>query len=83
MIQDFAPKLARVLTEYSVPIQKGDVVVIMSSTEAAPLIEALYEAVLLRGGHPIVQAHLPNLDEISCAWRPTSNSCFATPSRCT
>ncbi len=79
MIQDFAPKLARVLTEYSVPIQKGDVVVIMSSTEAAPLIEALYEAVLLRGGHPIVQAHLPNLDEIRLRMASDEQLLFCDP----
>ena len=64
MIDNFAPKLARVLTEYSCPVQKGDLVVIVSTTAAAPLIEALYEAVLARGGNPVVQASLPILNEI-------------------
>ncbi|WP_119067660.1 aminopeptidase [Aggregatilinea lenta] len=64
MIDNFAPKLARVLTEYSCPVQKGALVVIVSTTAAAPLIEALYEAILARGGHPVVQASLPNLNEI-------------------
>ncbi len=61
---DFAPRLAQILTEYSLPIQKGDWVAIVSSTAAEPLILALYEAVLNRGGNPIVIAQLPELSEI-------------------
>jgi leucyl aminopeptidase (aminopeptidase T) len=61
---DFAPRLAQVLTEYSLPIQKGDYVAIIGSTAAEPLILELYEAVLRRGGNPVVFANLPGLGEI-------------------
>jgi aminopeptidase len=64
MFEDFAPRLARVLTEYSLPVQKGDLVAIMAPTAAEPLIVALYEAVLRRGGNPVVFASLPILDEM-------------------
>ncbi len=64
MIENFAPKLARVLTEYSVPIQRGDLVMINAPIEALPLIEALYEAVLARGGHPVSVPALPSLRDI-------------------
>lgn len=64
MVTDFAPKLAKVLTEYCVPIEAGQLVLINAGDVAEPLIEALYEAVLKRGGHPFVEVGLPNLREI-------------------
>jgi aminopeptidase len=64
MIEDFAPKMAQVLTEYSIPIQKGDYVVIFGSMAAEPLVLALYEAVLRRGGHPTVRVEVPDLYDI-------------------
>jgi len=64
MIENFAPKMAQVLTEYSVPVQKGDLVVINAPVEAMPLIEALYEAVLDRGGHPVPYVIIPNLGDV-------------------
>lgn len=51
MFYDFAPRLARIITEYSVPIQPGDRVVINSSLEAQPFLLALQAAILRRGGH--------------------------------
>ncbi len=64
MFDDFAPRLAKVLTEYSVPIQKGDLVLIRTNISAEPFVLALYEAVLRRGANPIVEASLPGLNEI-------------------
>ena len=64
MYEDFAPKLARVLTEYSQPVEPGQRVTIAAETAAMPLIEALYEAVLRRGGFPVVLPRFPNLVEI-------------------
>jgi aminopeptidase len=63
MTSDFAPRLARVLTEYCRPVQPGDYVVINASIEAAPLVEALYEAILRCGGNPVPRVTLPNLFE--------------------
>lgn len=64
MTIDFAPRLARVITEYSTEITKGDFVVIIGSPKAIPLIEALFEAVLARGGNPTTVIGLPSLTEI-------------------
>lgn len=64
MIPDFAAKLSRVIVEYSTRIEPDDFVVIVGSTTSVPLIEALYEAVLRRGGNPVVQVGLPGLNEL-------------------
>lgn len=61
---DFASKLAGVVTEYSTNVGSGDFVAILGSSEAAPLIEALYAAVLRRGGNPHAQMSLPGLSEL-------------------
>lgn len=64
MYEDFAPKLAKVLTEYCVPIEAGQLVIINASTVAEPLVEALYAAILKRGAYPRTEIGLPNLGEI-------------------
>lgn len=64
MKYDFAQKLAKVITEYSVEVKAGDFVVIAGSVAARPLIEALYEQVLRRGGNPVVDVALPGLSEM-------------------
>ena len=64
MTADFAPKLAHVLTSYCRPVQPGDHVIIRSTTAAEPLLEALIEAVLKRGGHPSTFMSLTNQSEI-------------------
>lgn len=64
MIDSYASRMATVLTNYSIPIQKGDLVVINGSIDSAPLIDALQEAVLKRGGHPHIEVGLPNTNEI-------------------
>ena len=52
----FAAELAQVLTEYSSPVQPGDyVTVVGNGATCAPLIEALTEAILRRGGIPNLQ----------------------------
>ncbi|KAB2855719.1 MAG: aminopeptidase, partial [Anaerolineae bacterium] len=61
---DYASKMAKVLTEYSVPIVEGDIVVIDGPVSSEPLIEALFGAVLERGGNPSVTIGLDNLPEL-------------------
>ncbi|MBN1679035.1 MAG: aminopeptidase [Anaerolineae bacterium] len=80
MIADFAPRLARVLTEYCRPVQKGDLVMITSTTEAEPLILALYEAVLKRGGNPVVRLQLPGLTELYMTHATEEQFDFLDPS---
>jgi aminopeptidase len=79
MFEDFAPKLAKVLTEYSSPIRKGDVVGIWGTIHAIPLIEALYAAALRRGGQPYAQLHLPALEDILLREGSEEQLAFAPP----
>ncbi len=72
MLEDFAPRLAQVMAGYSTQIKEGDFVYITTSTLAAPLVEALYEAVVERGGNPYVNLKQPGLDEIF--WRKASDA---------
>jgi aminopeptidase len=53
MYEDFAPRMAEVITSYSQPIEPGQKVFINGHDQCTPMIRALYEAVLRRGGHPI------------------------------
>ena len=57
-------RLARLLVDYSTNIQPGDKVSIQAFPAAAPLIEAVYERVLERGGLPHLLLNLPGLDEM-------------------
>ncbi len=57
-------RMARLLVEYSVDVQPGDRVAIMSSPPAADLVREVYARVLERGGQPLVYLRLPGLDEI-------------------
>ncbi|NLX08586.1 MAG: aminopeptidase [Chloroflexi bacterium] len=52
------------MTDYSVEIRPGDYVAIIAPVAAEPLITALYEAVLRKGAHPVVQPILPGLNEL-------------------
>lgn len=55
---------AQILVEYSANVQPGDTVAFNTTTLASPLIEALFEHVLRRGGHPTAFTMLPRLEEI-------------------
>ena len=46
MYDDFAPKLARLLTEYSQPVKPGQFVGIRGTPASKPILLALFEAVL-------------------------------------
>jgi len=54
-------RLAQVLVDYSVKVQPGERVTISGLTVAAPLIEAVYERVVERGGFPHLLMGLPGL----------------------
>ena len=79
MTHDFAPKLAAVLTGYCRPVQPGDHVAINTSTAAAPLVEALVEAVLKRGGYPDVNLSLPNIIELILTHTPEALFDYENP----
>lgn len=54
--------LARVLVEYSLDIQPGQLVAVAGTTLADPLIRAAYRQILVRGAYPTVQVALPELN---------------------
>ena len=57
-------KLADLLVNYSVGVQKGDKVAIDSSVPAEPLVKAVYAKVLQAGGHPFVAFQPEGMQEI-------------------
>jgi len=57
-------KLAAVLVDYSVAVKPGDKVMIQGSTVAEPLLKEVYTKVLQAGGHPLVLARLPGMNEL-------------------
>ena len=50
-----ADALAQILVRYSTRVQPDDVCVIQSTTDAEPLVQAIYEEILRAGGLPIMQ----------------------------
>jgi aminopeptidase len=57
-------KLADVLVNYSVGVQRGQIVRINSPPLGAPLVTELYRKVIKAGGHPFVRMNPYELDEI-------------------
>ncbi|HEX3723996.1 MAG TPA: aminopeptidase [Nitrolancea sp.] len=56
--------LSRILVDYSLDVQPGQLVTIGGSPLAAPLIRAVYRRVIERGGNPLLQISLPGISEI-------------------
>lgn len=56
--------VARILVDYSVNIQPGEFVQIRGAPEGAPLILAVYQRVLERGGYPWLRIGLDGVGEI-------------------
>ncbi len=58
-------KYARVLVDYSVKVEKNDLVIIRSeSFEAQPLVKEIYKRVLEKGANPIVRCGVDGLQEL-------------------
>lgn len=58
-----AQKFAQILVDHSTRVGQGDLVAITATTAAEPLVRALYDLVLARGGHPHLLLDLPGMDE--------------------
>ncbi|MFH1688748.1 MAG: aminopeptidase [Candidatus Eisenbacteria bacterium] len=56
-------KLAGVLVNYSVAVEKGDLVEIGGGAIAEPLLSEIYRETLRVGGHPFLRLSLPGLSE--------------------
>jgi aminopeptidase len=57
-------KLASILIDHSTYVSPGDLVAIETTTNAEPLVRAVYELTLERGGHPHMILRLPDEDEL-------------------
>jgi len=72
-------KLARLLAEHSARVREKEQVAIMGWPEALPLMEALYEAVLERGGHPVVLLDYALNDEAMLKTGTTAQLEYVSP----
>ncbi len=58
-------KYAKVLVDYSVKVQKGELAIIRTdSYQSEPLVKEIYKQVLLKGGYPVVRMGCEGLNEI-------------------
>ncbi len=58
-------KYAEVLVDYSVDVQKGDLVIIRGeSIHTKHLLKAVYKRVIERGGHPLIRSAIGDMAEI-------------------
>ncbi|MGI8586943.1 MAG: aminopeptidase [Chloroflexia bacterium] len=72
-------KMAEVLVQYSLGVQPGQQVCIVSSPAAGPLIAAVYGEVLKAGGLPAVHLSLPELNGILLAEGSDEQLDYVTP----
>ena len=71
--------LAGLLVNYSVAIKPGDKVLINGCTLASPLLLEVYGAVLRAGGHPLMLASIPNIDDIMYRFASDEQLAFIPP----
>ncbi len=58
-------KYAKVLVDYSVKVQKGELTIIRTdSYQSQPLVKEIYRQVLLKGGYPVVRMGVEGLNEL-------------------
>ena len=58
-------KYAKVLVDYSVNVQKGELTVIRTDSYLSqPLVKEIYKQVLLKGGYPVVRVGVDGLTEV-------------------
>ena len=64
MADESVAALARVLVDYSTSVREGDLVTIEAHEAAAPLVRAVYGAVLDAGGYPSVRMAVDGVSEL-------------------
>jgi len=72
-------KLAKVLVNYSVEVQKGQQVLIQTNPIAQDLTLAVYEEVVKAGGHPLVMSEVPGTQEIFYKYASDEQLDFVSP----
>ena len=80
MYSDYNEKLAKLVVNYAVNVQKGDKVVIDGSLEAADLIQAIYTEVIKVGGY-ILESNvgIPGNSEIFYKYANEEQLSFQNP----
>jgi aminopeptidase len=71
---------AELLADYCLKVERDETIVISSSIEARPLVEACFKSVVARGGHPLVRLELPGLHEFFLENASESQLAFVPPS---
>ena len=56
-------KLAQLAVRYSTKVKKGEYVMISGREESMPFLVELYKEIILRGAHPVLRFHLPNVTD--------------------
>lgn len=64
MIHEFYEKLAKIAVNYSLGVKKGDSIVISGPALAKELFQAMYQEVILAGGHPFLMPTIEGTQEI-------------------
>jgi aminopeptidase len=72
-------KLAKLLVEYSLNVQPGQLIEIGGSPLALPLIRESYRQVLAAGGHPYTRIQVPGLPEIKLQHARDEQLDYVTP----
>jgi aminopeptidase len=72
-------RLADVLTAYSTSVRQGDLVCIVSSAAAMPLVEAVYQACLRAGAHPFWAPRADSLMEIALEHATSEQLAYVSP----
>ncbi len=72
-------KLAKLATEYCLPVSKGKKIGIIGNAVATPLIQQLYKHILLRGGHPIAELGIDGLAELLYSHGSEEQITFVSP----
>ncbi len=70
--------IARVLVRYSLDVQPGEIIVVRSTTLAAPLAREVYREILHAGGYPHLQLTIPDEEEIF--YKEAPEAILRTPS---
>jgi aminopeptidase len=63
MTPDQIDRWARLLTDYCLAVEPGETILLAADLPAQALVEAVYRAVVLRGGHPVLRVDPPGLAE--------------------
>ena len=74
-------KLANIITGYSVEIKEGDLVMVQSSILSAPLIEKIYENLIMKGANVEIKLEPENISDIYFKYASEKQLKYVSPVR--